>query len=366
MDYNQVQAPVTEIILNVDDYAPGRYARTKVLQRAGFTVYEATTGKEALRLAAEEKPALILLDVNLPDMSGFEVCKRLRKDPETLSASVVHISATNVEIQQQVEGLEGGADIYLVEPIEPVLLIATVKALLRARMAEEALRRSNEELARFGYRVAHDLSEPLRTLAAHTQLIQMKLGGHVDGDVSESLQFVVEAATRMRSFIDGLLSYAQAAYEPKDMKRIDCEAMLTRLIANLKSTIHSNAVVITHDPLPEIVADGSIELVFQNLITNAIKYSREGVAPEIHVSARPDESSWIFSVRDNGIGIESGHREQIFTMFQRLHGRDIPGIGMGLALAKKIVETHGGTIWVESEPGVGSTFFFRLPRASET
>ena len=164
-----------ESILNVDDYGPGRYARTRVLQQAGFNVQEAATGKEALELASTYCPPLILLDVNLPDMSGFEVCRLMRQNPRTLSSTIVHISSSNVLPHHQVTGLNGGADSYLVEPIEPTVLIATVKAFFRAREAEEALRRSNEELEQFSYRVAHDLTEPLRTIVTHTQLMQMQV-----------------------------------------------------------------------------------------------------------------------------------------------------------------------------------------------
>ena len=150
-------------------------------------------------------PSLILLDVNLPDMSGFEVCRQIRKDPKTGSTTVVHISATNIQPQQQVEGLDGGADSYLVEPVDPDVLVATIKAFLRARQAEEALRRSNEELERFGYRVAHDLSEPLRTMIAHTQLLGSNLGPQLTENSSKSLNLVIDAASRMQTFIDGLL-----------------------------------------------------------------------------------------------------------------------------------------------------------------
>lgn len=349
-----------ESILNVDDYGPGRYARTKVLQQAGFAVWEAATGQEALRSLAEHKSPVILLDVNLPDMSGFEVCRQIRNDPKTFATTILHISASNVQAHHQVQGLDSGADSYLVEPIDPAVLIATIKAFLRARRAEDALRRSNEELEWFGYRVAHDLSEPLRTVMAHTQILELELGPKLDQNSSESLRFVVDSARRMRLFIDDLLRYAQVTHATEQMTRFDCEAMLAQITANLGAAIRASGAQVTHDRLPAVAADATIEQVFQNLIDNAIKYAREGVAPEIHISARSDGVSWVFSVRDNGIGIEPGYKNDIFNIFRRLHGPDVPGNGIGLALSKKIVEAHAGKIWVESEPGAGSTFYFTL------
>src|SRR3569623_960759 len=149
-----------ESILNVDDYGPGRYARTRILQRAGFNVLEAATGMEAIEIARTHSPALILLDVNLPDINGFEVCRIVRQTPRRANAAILHISASNLQPHHQVTGLEGGADSNLVEPIEPAVLIATVKAFLRAREAEEALRRSSKDLEQFSYRVAPDLPDP--------------------------------------------------------------------------------------------------------------------------------------------------------------------------------------------------------------
>jgi len=353
-----------ESILNVDDYAPGRYARTRVLQQAGFVVHEAATGKEALEQASIHCPSLVLLDVNLPDIDGFEVCRLMRLDPRMFSSAILHISASNIQTHHQVAGLEGGADSYLVEPIEPAVLIATVKAFFRARQAEEALRRSNEELERFGYRVAHDLTEPLRTIVTHTQLLERKLGEHQDEAVTASMRFVADAANRMKSFVEGLLGFSRVTHESSQVGSVDFEAMLQLAEADLASAIQSSGAQITHDALPQVSAGTGFEQVFQNLISNSIKYRREGVRPEVHISARPDGDSWIFSVRDNGIGIEPRYQNDIFQPFRRLHGRDIPGSGIGLATCKRIVEAHGGAIWVESQPGTGATFFFKVPVVS--
>ena len=236
--------------------------------------------------------------------------------------------------------------------------------LPRARQAEEALRRSNEELERFGYRVAHDLTEPLRTIMAHTQLLEKRLGEHQDEAVTASMRFVVDAANRMKSFIDGLLGFSRVTHEGGQVGSVDFEALLLLAVEDLASAVQTSGAQITHDPLPRISAGVGFEQVFQNLIGNSIKYRREGVNPEIHISARAEGDSWIFSVRDNGIGIEPRYQSDVFQPFRRLHGRDIPGSGIGLATCKKIVEAHGGDIWVESQPGSGSAFFFRLPRAA--
>jgi signal transduction histidine kinase len=354
-----------ESILNVDDYGPGRYARTRILQQAGFNVLEASTGMEAIEVARAHSPALILLDVNLPDIHGFEVCRIMRQSPKPVNSTIVHISASNIQPHHQVSGLEGGADSYLVEPIEPSVLIATVKALLRAREAEEALRRSNKELEQFSYRVAHDLTEPLRTIIAHTQLMDSMRRTQPAPDTSDSMRFVVEAARRMQVFIDGLLAYSRVTHESNaDRRDVDSAQLLAIARADLTIAIQESGATLAHGDLPRIQVAPGFEQVFVNLISNAIKYHRRGVAPEIRIDARAEGDEWIFSVLDNGIGIEPRYRDYVFQPFQRLHGREIPGSGIGLATVRKIVEANGGSIWVESEPGKGSTFFFRLPRAS--
>jgi two-component system sensor histidine kinase/response regulator len=353
-------------ILNVDDYAPGLYARTKVLRQAGFSVVEATTGNQALKMASEHKPDVILLDVNLPDMHGFEVCRRIRSTPALSTTTILHVSASSVQEQHMVHGLNTGADGYLVEPLDPAVLIATIKACLRVRHAENALRRSNEDLVRFAYRVTHELNEPLRTITMHGQLLENRLVGTLDADSLRSFQFMQDGVRRMRAFIDDLLRYSQATHAGSDVRPMDMELMLSEAINSLNAAIEESGAKITHDSLPVLVTDSRIEHVLQNLISNAIKYARPDGQPEIHVSAKPDGDSWIFSVRDNGIGIEPQYQKAIFQVFHRLHGKDVPGTGVGLALAQKIVETNSGTMWVESQKGVGSTFYFTIPRTADT
>lgn len=350
------------IILNVDDYVPGRYARTKLLRQKGFQVVEAGTGQEALEMVSVHKPLVVLLDVNLPDMDGFEVCRQLRSNPETATVTILHISASSILSKHQVSGLDAGADGYIVEPVEPEVLLATVNAFVRTRRAEEASRQASEALRWFAYRVGHDLNEPLRTVSVYSELLKARLRHTLDDETGRLLDFIGEATARMRRLMDGLLHYAEATATDTPPSEIDCELMLRELVANLGAMIQDRDARITHDPLPVIRAQAQLEHVFQNLVSNAIKYTASGVTPEIHISAAENKGAWIFSVHDNGVGIEPKYHERVFKIFERLSGRDVLGNGIGLALSKKIVDAHGGTIWVESQPGAGSTFFFSIPR----
>ncbi len=350
-------------ILNVDDYAPGLYARSKILRQAGFDVLEASTGGQTLKLASEHRPAVVLLDVNLPDMHGFEVCRRIRTDPALATTTILHISASSVQQESMVRGLNTGADGYLVEPLDPAVLIATIKAYLRVRQAEISLRRSNDELERFAYRVTHELNEPLRTITMHAKLLEQRLTGTLDPDEARSFQFVQEGVQRMRAFIDDLLRYSQSTHAGSDVRPLDLETLLSGALSSLSASIEESGAKITHDPLPVLVTDSRMENVLQNLISNAIKYARKDVPPQIHVSARAEGDRWIISVRDNGIGIQPQYQKSIFLVFHRLHGKDVPGTGIGLSLAQKIVEINAGSIWLESTPGEGSTFYFTIPQA---
>jgi hypothetical protein len=197
----------------------------------------------------------------------------------------------------------------------------------------------------------------------HGQLLENRLAGTLDPDALKSFQFMQDGVRRMRAFIDDLLRYSQSTHAGSDIRPLDLERVFTGAIGSLGAAIEESGATITHDPLPVLVTDSRIEHVLQNLLSNAIKYCRKGVSPQIHVSAKVERNAWVFSVGDNGIGIEPQYQEAIFQVFHRLHGKDVPGTGVGLALAQKIVETNAGKMWVESKPGVGSTFYFTIPQA---
>jgi len=238
---------------------------------------------------------------------------------------------------------------------------------LLTRHAQE-LARSNSELQQFAYVASHDLQEPLRMVASYTQLLAAHCEGKVGPEASYFMKYIVEGAMRMATLIHDILAYSLFDPKKKDYRMADCELVLTSALRNLENTIQESGANITHDQLPTIEAvPTQLTQVFQNLIGNAIKF-RNSEAPQIHISAeRPlqepnNTNEWLFSVRDNGIGLPQEYGEQIFDVFKRLHLRhEYPGTGIGLAICKKVIEGHGGRIWVKSQPGHGATFWFTIP-----
>ena len=230
------------------------------------------------------------------------------------------------------------------------------------RIVAENLRRSNLELEQFAYVASHDLQEPLRMVTSYTQLLEKRYKGKLDADADEFIGYAVDGANRMRRLIDDLLSYSRVTRRGNPFRPIESELALDVALKNLQMSIEENDAVVTHDQLPEVMADeGQLVQLLQNLIGNAIKFhSKE--PPRVHVSAKHyQETEYLFSVQDNGIGIDHQYFDRLFKIFQRLHTKEeYPGTGIGLALCKRIVERHGGRIWLESQPGKGTTMYFTL------
>ena len=224
------------------------------------------------------------------------------------------------------------------------------------------IQRSNKELEQFAYVASHDLQEPLRMVASYMQLLQRRYKDKFDNDANDFINYAVDGSKRMQELIHDLLAYSRVGLPGREFEQINIETVLDHAIRNLGMSIKDSGAVVTHDSMPTMFADGiQITQLFQNLISNSIKYCNEA-PPRIHISAKQNKKAVIFSVSDNGIGIDPQYYERIFTIFQRLHGKEkYSGTGIGLAICKKIVERHHGKIWVESLPGEGSTFYFTIP-----
>jgi PAS domain S-box-containing protein len=231
----------------------------------------------------------------------------------------------------------------------------------------EELKRSNEELRQFAYITSHDMQEPLRTIASFTQLLERRYKNRLDDDADEFMDYIVEASIRMKQMILDLLEYSKIGRNEKEFHAVDMEEVLNDIIINLHDLIERTDAEITHDPLPIVIGErDNLFRVLQNLIGNAIKFRKPDEPSKVYISAKYKKDKYIFSVKDNGIGIEKQYMERIFTIFQRLHTKDkYEGTGIGLSIVKRIIERHGGRIWVESEPGVGSTFYFTLKNEGE-
>lgn len=239
-----------------------------------------------------------------------------------------------------------------------------MEADVRTSMAD--LERSNKELEQFAYVASHDLQEPLRMVSSYMQLLSRRYQGKLDSDADEFIGFAVEGANRMKVLINDLLAFSRVGTRGKEFAPVALDEIFDQALRNLELAVEDGGVAVTHDPLPTVLADdGQMLQLFQNLIGNAIKF-RDGPSPKVHVGVRRQDGRWLLFVRDNGIGLDPQFSERIFVIFQRLHSREeYQGTGIGLAIARKIVERHGGRIWVESQPGKGATFYFTLTPVDE-
>ena len=379
-------------ILLVDDNPANLLALESILADLGQELVKAYSGRQALRYLLNQDVAVILLDVNMPGMSGFETAELIRRRKRSEHTPIIFVSAIDQTQNHALQGYSLGAVDYLPTPATPEVLrskvavfielfkktqevrrqeqaLRALNAQLEQRVAERTaeLQRSNEELQQFAYVVSHDLQEPLRVVASYVQQLAERYQDKLEAEANELISYALDGAKRMQQLIVDLLAYSRIDTTGQEFAPTDCEGVLQRVLSDLRVAIEESGAEVTHDPLPQVMGDNvQLGQVLQNLLGNAIKF-RSQEPPRIHVSARQEGQQWVFSVRDNGIGINPRYAERIFGIFERLHPRtEYPGTGIGLAICKKIVERHGGQIWVESEPGKGAAFFFTLPIKGST
>ena len=366
------------LILNVNDHEQTRYMCTRMLKLAGFDVIEAATGEEALMQARGRNPDIIVLDVKLPDMSGFEVCRLIKSATETQSICVLQTSATFVTVEKKIEGLDSGADAYLTHPFEPAELIATVHALLRIRAAERELRRRADALVEADKRkdeflamLAHELRNPLAAITTAMPLLRKYCN---EAERFDGIAGVVERQSRhLARLIDDLLDVSRFSRGKIDLRRstIDLRHPLADAVAASRAVFAARAqgleVHVPDEPQWTIADAARLQQVFSNLLDNASKYSERGTHVTVEMSRDLVEARPIgrIVVRDEGIGIEPSVMPHVFELFvQADHSleRTRGGMGIGLTLVKRLIELHGGEVIARSEGlGKGSEFELRLP-----
>jgi signal transduction histidine kinase len=340
-----------------------------------FTSVAVQTPEDFTREVRDHCPQIVLADYNLPQWRGMEAVEILRS--ENLDVPVILVSGALGEVNA-VECLKQGATDYVLKGALTRLPVAIRRALQERELREQRkeaeamlarkigeLARSNHELEEFAYVASHDLQEPLRMVASFCELLSQRYRGKLDEKADKYIDYAVDGAQRMQRLITDLLQYSRVGTQARALQPTDASAVLGSVMVGLQNVIEASLAVIVSGPLPAVQADEmQLGQVFQNLIGNALKFRGEQV-PRIRVSAEVVDKMVHFSVSDNGIGIEKDSSGRIFQMFQRLHTREkYEGSGIGLAIAKKIVEQHGGKIWFESVPGQGTTFYFTLQAAA--
>jgi len=389
-------------ILLVDDTPENLVSLEAALMGLGENLVMAQSGKEALRHLLNDDFAAILLDVRMPEMDGFETAELIRSRPRSRQILILFLTGYRNE-EHLFRGYDLGAVDFLFKPIVPEVLRSKVAVFVelsrsnaKLRQQADALRkqaedlhrveqevrrlntslearvlkrteelvRSNEELQQFAYVASHDLREPLRTVSIYAQLLAKRYQGRLDGDADQFIRFIVQNAERMETLVHDLLDFSRIDVRGMDFfAATNCDSALDDAIGNIRPLVEESGASITRDPLPRVMGDAvQLTRLFQNLLVNSIKY-RNSDAPRIHVSSRENGEEYLFSVKDNGIGIDPQYSEKIFGIFRVLQPRDrSSGSGMGLAICRKIVTRHAGRIWVESALGHGATFYWTIPK----
>ncbi len=413
---NDLRSADVHILVVEDSSAQAFKLRHLLLGRFG-KVTVAAHGGEALPLMEADPPTLVISDVKMPEMDGYELCRRIRASEQFAKIPVILITALT-DPSEAIKGLQCGASGFLTKPYEEDHLLARIQFLLanpdlrrpnsetgvevtlaghkyfiasereqildllfstyelaiwknrELQVATEKLeaqtvelQRSNRELEQFAAVASHDLQEPLRMVSSYLGLLERRATEKLNDKEKSFMHFAVDGAVRMQRMITDLLTYSRVSTHIGEFVPTDLNAVLADALVNLEAARAEHGATITHDVLPTVSIDKPrFVQLFQNLIGNALKFTAPDRPPEVRIGCARQGNDWLFSVRDNGIGIEEQNFERVFELFQRLHSRsEYPGTGIGLAVCKKIVERHGGRLWLESEIGKGTTFHFTVP-----
>ncbi|MFH1454375.1 MAG: ATP-binding protein [Armatimonadota bacterium] len=425
-------------ILIVEDSLTQAQVLKDILVENGFKADVAHNGAEALEFLKKQKPQLVISDIVMPQMDGYELCSHIKNNDELRSIPVILLTSLS-GINDVIKGLEAGADNFIIKPYEPEYLLTRINHILRnlpsgdikkpketvevffggqkyfvaskphqildfllstyeeavkknlelvraqeelvkmnasleeinenlekeiviRRLAEKDLKHSNEELERFAYVVSHDLQQPLLAVISYLKFLIDECSNKTVKEVEPHIERALTGASRLQNLIKGLLAYSKTGKGKESFKEVNMNNVMETVLLNLDLPIQEHKAKVLYKDLPEVLGNElHLMQILQNIISNSIKFQGEN-SPEITVKAEKEDDGWLFSVKDNGIGFQQDHAELAFTIFQRLHeDREYPGMGIGLAICKKLVELHGGHIWMESKPGTGTTVYFTLP-----
>ena len=394
----------------VDDNPDNLKVLYTYLKSVGFEVLVAEDGFAGIEVVKNSQPEIILLDVMMPGIDGFEVCRRLKSDPTSQHIPVIFLTALSETVDKLTGFRVGGVD-YITQPIEHEEVAARVRTHLilhrtrqklqqqndllqlevdRRRQIERELTQSrhllqksndtleqtvadrtaelatsNEDLEHFAYIASHDLRQPIRKIRMCTEYLAEDYGHCFDDQARQYMSYITKSTDRMYLLIDDLLAYSRVGKREAKTVPVDLNRVLQDVLDDLSVAVAEKQAKIDYSSLPTIQANPrEIRQVFQNLISNSLKFTCDR-APEIALDATRQEDNWLFSVRDNGIGIEPQYYDKIFQMFQRLHrNSEYEGTGIGLAICHKVITRHGGEIWVESQLNQGTTFYFTFPQSS--
>jgi two-component system sensor histidine kinase/response regulator len=377
-------------ILMVDDKPSNLYALETLLDKPGRTFLSATNGNDALKLALNNDIDLIILDVQMPEMDGFEVAQILKLNKKTKDIPIIFASAEKKERQSVMKGFEEGGVDYLSKPLDPELTTAKVSVLLKIQLQKKELLEKNQslekadaqikklnadlnknllqleevnkELESFSYSVSHDLRAPVRALVGFSKMLEEDYQGSLDDEGKRLLGIIRKNALKMGTLIDDLLEFSKMGRKEIKKTRVEVQPMVKSISDEIVDVNKYNAEVIIN-PLTPVQADQALlTQVWINLISNALKYSAKKEQPKVEVGSYTDKNEIIYYVKDNGAGFDMEYADKLFGVFQRLHkANEFEGTGVGLAIVHRIVTKHGGRVWAEAKPNEGAIFSFALP-----
>ena len=359
-------------ILMVDDKPENLVALERLLKGMELDLYKANNGNEALALTLHHDFALALLDIQMPEMDGYELAELLRQEDKTANLPFIFLSAIYTDYINVFKGYEKGAFSYITKPFEPEQLLSKIRFFIEKHKQEIALKQyaleleqANKELESFSYSVSHDLRAPLRAITGFSEILLKKNLEQLDKDGKRYLSNISENGKKMGELIDAILAFSRLGRQTMSFNEFDLKQLFEEVYHQLTILDNGNNIKFSLENLPSVSADYNlIKQVVQNLLSNAIKYSSNNEHPEITVGSVQNDPCTIY-VKDNGAGFDMKYYDKLFGVFQRLHSdAEFEGNGVGLALSKRIIERHDGRIWAESELGKGTTFFFSLNETS--